>query len=85
MILLNEKQIRKLKVGDEVVYKERSGALNMYFYRAKVIGVYPYFVTLNVAANKNFNDAYEDAQNYFNTSVCYNDDVTFGGYKLYRP
>lgn len=84
MICLNENQVRRLKVGDDVIYKERNGSLNMYFYRAKVIGVYPYFVTLSVAANKDINDTYEDATNYFNTSYSYTDGVAFGGYKLYR-
>jgi len=81
---LNEKEIRKLKVGDRVIYHERSGQLNPYFYKAKVIGIYPNFITLSVAASKYSSDSYEDAKNYFTTSFCYNDGIPFGFGKLYK-
>jgi len=84
MIALNETQVRQLKVGDDVIYKERSGSLNPYWLRARVVGKYPHFVTLSVAANKDFRDSYEDAKNYFTTSFCYNDGIEFGGYRLYK-
>lgn len=84
MITLNESQVRRLKVGDEVFYKERSGQLNPYLLRAKVIGKFQHFILLSVAANKDWKDSYESAKNYFNTSYCYNDGITFGGYKLYK-
>lgn len=84
MVSLTEAQVRRLKVGDDVIYKERSGVLNTHHYKAKVTGVYPNFILLSCAANLDPNDSYEDANNYFNTCFCYNDGVDFGGYKLYK-
>lgn len=84
MVMLNEHQVRSLKVGDDVVYKERAGSLNSHFFKSKVIGKYPYFVLLSCAANRDFNDDYEDSERYFNTCFNYNDCVDFGGYRLYK-
>lgn len=84
MVVLNEEQVRKLKVGDDVIYKERAGLLSGHLFKAKVIGKYPRFVLLSCAASKYFNEAYEDSERYFNTCFNYDDCVELGGYRLYK-
>lgn len=77
MISLNEEQVRRLNIGDEVIYKERSGLLSTHHYRATVIGKYPNFILLSCVANR-FNNT------SFNTCFCYDDGIELGGYKLYK-
>ena len=84
MIALKEQQVRELEVGDEVIYKERSGSLNGLLLRGRVIGKYPYFVTLSIAATTDFDTSYEDAKRYFPTSFCYNDAVPLSNCRLYK-
>ena len=72
MVILNENQVKKLKVGDMVAYKERSGDLQHFLFRAKVIGIYPRFLLLNCAATRNPLKEYEDCDRFFNT--CFNFD-----------
>lgn len=84
MIALNERQVRRLNIGDEVIYHERTGSLTPYFYRARVTGKYPHLITLSVAAHSDKREPYENARAYFNTCYCYDDGVEFGGYKLYK-
>jgi hypothetical protein len=85
MKVLSDRDIRNLNVGDKVIYKERNGDLSPFFYKAKVIAKYKYFLELSCAADQNpFND-YEDATRYFNTSYSYNDSCdTYSGYRLYK-
>jgi len=83
MVKLNLEQVHKLKVGDMVAYRERSGELAHYLYKAKVTGIYPNFVLLSCAATKNPLIEYEDAERYFTTSFAYTDCCEFGGYMLY--
>ena len=44
MIALNERQVRKLRPGDFVYYKERDGQLSSHLYEATVLEKYPRFV-----------------------------------------
>lgn len=83
MIKLNENQVKKLKVGDKVAYKERSGDLSPFLYKAKVVGKYKYFVLLRCAATKNPLLSYEEAERYFNTCFAYKDCCEYSGYSLY--
>ena len=80
---LEEGQVRNLKVGDMVAYKERNGDLSMFLFKAKVIGIYKHFVLLSCAATKNPLKDYEDAGRYFNTCYAYKDCCEFSGYSLY--
>ena len=36
MIRLNEQQVRNLKIGDKVAYKEKNGDLSVFLYKAKI-------------------------------------------------
>ena len=83
MVKLNLDQVKKLKIGDMVAYKERGGDLSNFLYKAKVIGKYPNFVLLSCAATKNPLLDYGDATRYFNTCFAYTDCCEFGGYSLY--
>lgn len=83
MIRLNERQVRKLKVGDMVAYKERGGELSNFLYKAKVMGIYPNFILLSCAGTKNPLLEYEDAERYFNTTFAYKDCCEYSGYSLY--
>ena len=77
MVALTKKEVERLKVGDEVIYKERSGQLNMYLYPATVIEKHKHFVTLSCLAN-------EISGARFTTSFCYDDGIFYGGYKLFK-
>lgn len=80
---LDEDQVRNLKVGDMVAYKERGGDLSNFLYKAKVMGKYKHFILLSCAATKNPLNDYEDAGRYFNTCFSYTDCVEYSGYSLY--
>lgn len=84
MIPLTEKEIRNLKIGEDVLYRERSGQLSTILLRARVIEKHGNFITLRCAANADIRDTYDKAKNYFNTSFCYNDGIEYGGYRLYK-
>ena len=75
---LNEDQVRNLKVGDMVAYKERGGDLSSFLYKAKVMAKHKHFVLLSCAATKNPLKDYEDAGRYFNTCFSYTDCVEIG-------
>lgn len=83
MIRLNEQQVRNLKIGDKVAYKEKNGDLSVFLYKAKVIGKYSNFVLLSCAATKNPLLDYEDAERYFTTTYSYKDCCEYSGYSLY--
>lgn len=74
---LSKEAVRKLNIGDQVIYKERDGVLSTHHYKATVIGKYPNFILLSCIANKLNNSK-------FNTCFCYDDGIEFGGYKLYK-
>ena len=76
MVLLNENQVRRLKIGDQVIYKERDGQLSSHLYPATVIGKYPRFVLLECEANIDGST--------FKTCFNYDDTVENSGYRLYR-
>lgn len=76
MVLLNENQVRRLKIGDQVIYKERDGQLSPHFYEATVLEKYPRFVLLECKANVDGST--------FRTCFNYDDTVEFGGYRLYQ-
>lgn len=84
MKLLSVDQIMKLKVGDMVAYKERSGELAHFLYRAKVIGIYPRFILLSCAATRNPLKDYNDCDRFFNTCYSYADaHISFPGAVLF--
>lgn len=70
---LEENEVMKLKVGNMVVYKERSGELAHFLYKAKVVGIYPRFILLSCGATTNPLKDYEDCERYFNASFNYID------------
>lgn len=82
MKLLNETDVQRLKVGDEVIYKETQGELASYHYRARVVAIYPYHIELSVAATNDPDDMYEDVGRYFMTSVSLYPQNS--SYRLYK-
>lgn len=84
MIMLNERKARKLKVGDEVIYKERDGDLRELPLRARVLEVYPNHIELDVAATRNPFIPFEQVTSHFTTSFCFRDCCEYGRYRLYR-
>lgn len=76
MTALNERQVRKLRPGDFVYYKERDGQLSSHLYEATVLEKYPRFVLLECQANIDGTT--------FKTCYNYDDTVEYSGYRLYQ-
>lgn len=76
MTALTERQVRKLRPGDFVYYKERAGQLSNQVFEATVLEKYPRFVLLECKANVDGST--------FRTCFNYDDTVEFSGYRLYQ-
>ena len=77
MIALKPEEIKKLNIGDLVIYREQEGQLSGHRFEAEVIGKYTNFITLSVLANK-----ISGAR--FTTSFQYDDGNGYGGSTLYK-
>ena len=78
--LITANDFSKIQLGDEVFYREKSGEISPFLYRAKVIGVRrtagkPLYYTLRCAAMLDPENSYEEADRYFDTTFAYTDCI----------
>ena len=88
LITLNE--YPKIKIGDEVYYREKEGDIAPFLYKAKVIGACStkertLYYTIRCAAMPDPENDYEDADTYFTTTFAYTDCILKNtGCKLFK-
>lgn len=77
MVSLKEEEVRALKVGDKVFYRETNGNLAGCLFDATVVEIYPRFILLECKT--------PDFNNYFKTTFAFTDCLgDFAGRKLYK-
>lgn len=88
LITLNE--FPKIRIGDEVFYREKEGEIAPFLYKARVIGKCSTnegtrYYTLRCAAMLDPENDYEDADRYFTTTFAYTDCILRNtGCKLFK-
>ena len=77
MVVLSEREVRELKVGDKVNYIQHMGEHSGRVFKATVKEIYPYHIELECLAN-------EELERYFYTSFCFRDCCSKSHQRLTR-
>lgn len=77
MVVLSRKEIRNLKVGDNVMYVQHMGEFSRKIFEATVIGIYEHHIELDCLANK-------EIGYHFTTSFAFRDCCTLSYQKLVK-